>query len=234
VSGVATTINGLLSPFYDGPTVFSLALVIGGGVVLHRRDPVLSRMVVCLFAIPVAVAALAGIRSHVLLTRTLAPTLWAPLLCTAAVIEAVRRWRQPVTRDGIIALAAVIAVVAVVLVPSLPPTVGFEEDTGRAALQMAAVSGPGDAVAIDPAAIGHVLMWEFDAPIAGERLAGTDTRELWAWVRPGAPFSGRLWILTFPGYRWNGEDGPRCAGRPSIDTAEYTIRCFAVAVSAPR
>ncbi len=94
-----------------------LAAVIGGGVVLCRRDRVLGRMWLALGVLPFALAAVIGVFASFLFDRTLTLASWAPLMAIAYLLDAARRrWRTVGT--AIVVTVMLIVTLAIVHVPA--------------------------------------------------------------------------------------------------------------------
>ena len=91
--GFAQTVSRQIT-LAEAVAPFVLAAVIGGGVVLCRRDRVLGRLWLALGALPFALAAGIGVFASFLFDRTLTLASWAPLLAIAFLLDAARRrWR---------------------------------------------------------------------------------------------------------------------------------------------
>ena len=80
--GFAQTVSRQIT-LAEAVAPFVLAAVIGGGVVLCRRDRVLGRLWLALGALPFALAAGIGVFASFLFDRTLTLASWAPLLAIA-------------------------------------------------------------------------------------------------------------------------------------------------------
>ncbi|HEY3723253.1 MAG TPA: hypothetical protein VGN59_07810 [Acidimicrobiia bacterium] len=130
----------------------ALVLMLLGAVVLLRRRDGLGRVWICCFAVPVALAAVAGLFAPVVLDRTFTLMAWAPVLAVACLLDALiarRAW-----------LGAPAA--ALVLVFALAPTIGaLTSATGPNApfRYLAAQVRPGDVVAVRPATKAPELQW---------------------------------------------------------------------------
>ncbi len=223
-SAILDTVNGLVS-FYPVTGVIAVLLLGLGGLGLARTDRTLGRLVGWLFVLPLAAACVIGIRSHFLLSRALAPSVWAVSLLLAGVVELARR------RSSALATVAVVAV-GLVLVRSVPLALTFQEDTAPGVAAVASRVAPGDAVAIRPALLGPLLQWNDGAP-RHPRVPGAVARATvgdYAYVKPGAPFDGRLWILDSDVYSLDVGGLTRCPGRIPVGP-DYTFTCYRLPVT---
>jgi uncharacterized membrane protein len=187
----------------SGAALGIFALVVVGGMMLVRHDRRLGRVWCACFAVPVVLAALAGLVAPVLLDRTLTMTAWAPTLAIAVVLDRLLARRRLL---GLVALALTVVLV-------LPPAFdAVAQSTGadRALRRLEAVARPGDTIAVRSANKASEVRWtlgvrghlpwravtlaDVNPPVAGLRL-GT------------GPPSGRVWVLDWnsrvraaPGY----------------------------------
>jgi hypothetical protein len=225
-SAFLDAVNGLMS-FYPVSRLAALVLVGLGVAGLRRVDPRLGRLVAWLFLLPLAAASVIGLRSHFLLSRALAPSAWAVSLALAAVIELARR------RSAMLAGLAV-AAVGLVLVRSLPLALTFEEDTAPAVAAVAAAVRPGDAVVVSPDWLAPLVEWNDGAPPHPQvpsqlaRLAAGN----YVYVAPGAPFDGRLWVLSSNVYPMHPSGATRCPGHTPVGP-DYTFTCYELPVTPP-
>lgn len=186
-----TTAVGRLVIF--GPLAIVAAVAtIAGGVMLRRRDAVLGRVWICCFAIPVGLAALAGLFEPVVLDRTFTLMAWAPCLAVACLLDAL------VPRRAVFGLVTLVAVLAV-LVPSTLSTIRTPTGPDGPLRELARVAKPGDIVAVRPATEAPELAWTL-----GVRTHSA-TRQVSV---PGVPDafgiqlgagrpSGRTWLLDW-------------------------------------
>ena len=128
-----------------GPTLAIVAALatVGGGILLARRDAILGRIWVCCFAVPIGLAALAGLVEPVVLDRTFTLMAWAPCIAVAVLLDTV------LVRHRVLGAVALVAVLAVVV----PATVGaIQTRTGPDVplRELARLAGPGDVVAVRP------------------------------------------------------------------------------------
>ena len=150
-SGVVDTVASLVT----GGTVAALGVfvvVVAGGVLLIRRDPGLARVWGVCFAIPIALAALAGLVAPVLLDRTLTMTAWAPALAVGLVLDTL------LTRRRLLG----VAVVAIMTLLIVAPAVGAVTSTSgpdRALRRLEALARPGDVVAVRSAIKAPEIDW---------------------------------------------------------------------------
>ncbi len=184
---------GQLVTVNAGLHLLAVLAVIGGGVLLHRRDRRFSRLWMCCFAVPVGLAAFFGLFAPVLIDRTLTATAWAPMFAVALVLDlAIRRFRLL----GPVALALVLVVgmqgaLRAVYQPTGPNT---------ALNRLAAVVRPGDVVAVTPAYKGVELDWTLGVRSADGVARAVDLDGLGpnrAIALTGKPATGRIWLLDF-------------------------------------
>ncbi len=228
VSGVLNALNGLMS-FYPVTGVLVLAGVVVGAVGLRRHHPALAQVFAAAFVAPFVVACLIGIWSPFLIARTLAPIGWGVPLALAALIDLARR------RSALMGTLAAAAVL-LVLVRSLPVALTFEEDTAAGVAAVAADVAPGDAVVVSPKWLSPLVIWNDAAPRqpvvpgAVARLADGG----FAYVKPGARFDGRIWILASDVYPVHPSGVTRCPGHTPVGQ-DYTFTCYQLpGVSSPR
>jgi hypothetical protein len=92
-----------------GAAALTATAVVVAGLALRWVDRVLWRVWVCLFVVPVAAAAITGLRYQLFWSKTIAVTSWAVFLGVAAAIEVVaRRWSLG---GALVASAAVLLIV---------------------------------------------------------------------------------------------------------------------------
>jgi hypothetical protein len=168
----------------------TLVLVVGGGLALARHDRLLARVWCCGFAVPVVVAAVLGLRMHVLWPKTLAFASWGPMLALAAVVDLVaRRWRPLGVGAGLL--------VGAVVLPSTVhsmrvPQVGHAPTWGAQLSALERLVGPGDAIA-------GPSWWELPVDWYSGRAPDAlspsqDHISPYVFVpRPGRP-TGRIWL----------------------------------------
>jgi len=209
-----TTVNELVDD-YPVVAVLVVALVLIGLLTLVWRQHPLSRVVVCTCVIPVAAVCAVGVRTHVLLPRTLAPSAWgAMVLIGAAVDLALDR--------GWLFGAAVATLAAVVMVPSTLHEMRSHPPGQQAAFAwIEARARDGDVVAIHPSWMAPLVDWQFGARRPGPdrhvAVPGTD-----AIVLGRQPWSGRVWFVgsTY----WPRAVPPLVFCGPQLHTPEYDVQ----------
>jgi hypothetical protein len=221
LNGLETAIARSLT-FTPSLIVAATLAVVAGGVVLARRVPDLAWVWVCCFAVPIGLAAVAGLVEPVVLDRTFTLMAWAPCVAVAALVDALA------SRQRVVGLAAFVAVLALLL----PPTVGVVESrTGpdTPLRQLASEIRPGDVVAVRPAWKAPELAWALG-------VRGRDgTRPVTVAAAPqayglqvgSAPPTGRTWLLDWRNFRHpRVPSQDQCARRWSW--GQTHIRCLEV------
>ena len=203
---LADTISGLVTSQH-GLSAVVFAAIVAGVVVCRRRDATLATVLMCCFVVPVALAALLGLRAPVLLDRTLTVVAWAPLLALAYAVDAVARRARAV---GPIA----IAVAMLALLPSAAQTVNARSGPTAALNELERVDRPGDIIAVQPASKGVELDWTFgvrgdDGKAQTVQLAGFSQTS--ALALTGRRPSGRVWIMQYRSQRLGLRHLRRCA-----------------------
>jgi hypothetical protein len=193
-SGIVDTLSKLATGQTAGAIVLFAAVVVGG-VGLRARWPRLGTVWIACFAVPVALAALAGLAAPVLLDRTLTLGAWAPLLALAVVCDGLLA-RAPVLGAG------AVAALLVLMVPTTFDVITRPTAVSHALRDLSASAQPGDTVAVRSAAKLPEIAWSL----------GVRPGEEWhSVVVPGVPHvagielgdhpaSGRVWVLD-----WNSE-----------------------------
>jgi Predicted membrane protein len=146
------TALGRLVTFAPFMSLIVVGATILGGAILRRRDQDFSRVWIACFAIPVVLAALAGLAEPVVLDRTFTLMSWAPLLAVAFVLDALLRRSVAI---GAVAVAAA-------LLTMVPAAFGaMEKVTGPNAPLRALEQRirPGDIVAVRPLSKAPELQW---------------------------------------------------------------------------
>jgi hypothetical protein len=177
--------------------------VIVGGVLLARREPRLGRVWTACFAVPVALAAVAGLAAPVLLDRTLTMTAWAPMLALAVVVDAL--W----TRVRVLGLVAMVLLVVLVVPPAVN-AVAASSGADRMLRRVEGMARPGDVVTVRPAVKAPEVDWTLGVRDSGawRPITLTDVQPTVAGLRLGTgPATGRVWVLDWnsrvraaPGY----------------------------------
>jgi hypothetical protein len=231
-----TTLNGLVQAV-GGLVVFRRALdllvlagVVGGGLALRRLEPRLGTVWLWLFVLPVVAVAMIGLRTHVLLPRSVAFAAWGPVLALAAVLEWARRWR------GTSAVA--VSVLAILLVvTSLQLAVGYEEDSAAARRALADRVADGDAVVVHPAWLWPLAAADLGTPrnpTTPTSLEELSRRDAYVAVLPGAPFTGRVWVLQPDTYAFDTAGLVPCSAAPPRVDEGYVLGCYTLASAEPR
>ncbi len=216
---LATAVAHLLTP--DSLLVVpAVAATVVGAVLLVRSDARLGRVWLCCFAVPVAIAAIAGLAQPVVLDRTFTLMSWAPVVAVAFVLDAVVR------RNRFVGALAVAGVIAIALPPSLAIVAGHNgPDSPLRALE--ARVRPGDVVAVQPLSKAPELQWSLGVQTHSSTRPVSvpgNPRAFGIRVGTGAA-TGRVWLLN-----WNAHHGPAdlispCG--PRWGGGRVRIRCLA-------
>jgi hypothetical protein len=215
--GVAEVVRAFVTNV-SGSAVVVVGLVAVGAWCLRSLDRVLFRVWASLFLVPLVIVVVAGLWFHVLLTRTLAAASWAVPVALAALVVAAFRRSAPIG-----ALAGVLVVV--VSVWSLPFAATFDEGTAEPVEAAVARAEPGDAVAVHPRWLWPVLWTGAGSARSTELVDGLDPGSTFVWIRPGRPFSGRVWLLQPSSYALDGAaEWARCDG-DRVRVGDWTLDC---------
>ncbi len=219
---VRETANSMVAPIPSNEWLVLTLLALGLVVVL-RRSPRQRPLVLALFVAPVAALLVISLHNNVFLPKSLIMVVWAaPLLLGNLAGEA---WElRPV------AGAVVLAVLVLVVVPYVRPALNVDEGTGPMLTALARARQPGDAVAMDPGYLGHLLDW-YVGMVPGRRLRpdGQTIPGAVVYRDEGHPPTGRVWLVrspgrarppSLPGANWCGPETPVGGG--------YTLRCLQV------
>ncbi len=222
VDTVAWSLNGLMRNLDTDASYVFVTLLIAGWICLGWIDRQLSRAVVCICLIPFAAVAGVGLDRRVLIPRTLAFGMWAAPVGLAALLEALRRWR---THAGLVAVPMVLVVAM-----SLPLNMTYQESSIPSRKHLETITGPGDGVVISPGWLSPWAEWPLDAPhdsVPPPGLEGVRDNGSFLFVRRGAPFNGRVWVLSadpypvaLPGLH------PCPVTRDDSHDADFSVRCF--------
>jgi hypothetical protein len=218
-SGLATAIGGLVT-FESGFVTVAAVAAIAGGVTVWRRAPTLGRVWICCFAVPVGLAAVAGLVEPVVLDRTFTLMAWAPCLAIAWLLDALvrRRW--------VLGFVAVLAVFAVLVPPTLD-AIQTPSGPDGPLRELARVARPGDIVAVRPASKAPELAWSLGVrgrtPTRRVAVPGV-LNAFGMQVGTGRP-SGRIWLLDWRSVRNQGVfAAEECA--PRWSWGHTHIRCL--------
>jgi hypothetical protein len=171
-------------------------------------------------------AVLLGTKLHVLLPRTLAFAVWAPLLALAVLVDRATRRSAPL---GL----AMGAICLLVVAPSTANVLALRPPPEQAALlHLRAVVRPGDAVTMQPQFLQPLATWylglEWLPDGRVEQLPGLDENVAGAGrtgvVVRGAPWSGRTWILVEDQFPDPAPGWPSCA--PTSRFGLFHILCL--------
>ncbi len=194
--------------------------VVGGGVLLVRRERALGAVWAALFALPLALAALAGLAAPVLLDRTLTLTAWAPLLAIAMLLDWLLR------RERVVGVLAIVAL-AMLLVPPTITAVSQSSGPDRALRRLEAVACPGDVVAVRSALKAPEVQWTLGVrghvPWRPVMVAGV-TPQVAGLALGGAPPTGRVWVLDWSSRVREADGYTRCA--PDQNFGVSRIMCL--------
>jgi hypothetical protein len=183
--------------FDPAVTLLVCAAIVAGGVLVVRDDRALGRTWISTYAIPLGLAAAAGLVEPVVLDRTFTLMAWAPALAIAWLVERLLRDHRVVG-----ALAAATAVT--VMVPGVLNVATHRTGPTVPLTALEHRIEPGDVVAVRPAAKAPELQWSL-AVRGNERVSRVEVAGLpktYA-VRVGtAPATGRVWYLDWRAHKW--------------------------------
>lgn len=219
LSGLETAISRSLT-FTPSLVLGATVAVVAGGVLLARRAPDLGWIWVCCFAVPIGLAAVAGLVEPVVLDRTFTLMAWAPCLAVATLLDAIAARRR------ILGVAAFTAVLAL-LVPSTVAVVEARTGPDTPLRQLAREVRPGDVVAVRPAWKAPELAWALG--VRGRNgarpVAVTAAPHAYGLELGTAPPTGRTWLLDWRHFqRPRVTAGDQCARRWSW--GQTHIRCL--------
>lgn len=194
-SGLATAI-ARVTTFEPSLAVAACVAVAFGGFALWRSDHLLTRVWVCCFVVPVAVAAAAGLVEPVVLDRTFTVVSWAPLVAVAALVA------QMGSRRAWLSAVAVVALLGLLL-PSTLSTVTQSTGPDGPLRHLEQVVRPGDVVAVRPASKAPELQWSIG--VRGSSSAHTVTvpglHAAFALALGTGRPTGRMWLLDWRRHR---------------------------------
>jgi hypothetical protein len=200
--------------------------IVGGGILIVRRNRPLGRLWLAGFALPIALAALAGLLEPVVLDRTFTLFAWAPILAVAFVLDAI-------LRRSIVIGAAVVVIAALTLVPSAIDTANATSGPDSPLRALEGRVRPGDIVAVIPRSKAPELAWTLGvrhgtgfAPVRVPSM-----RNAYGFQYRGDDPSGRLILLD-----WRHRNPPastRSCGTP-WGHGHTHVRCLAITVPAER
>ena len=215
---LATAVAHLLT-FESALVLPAAAVIVAGAVLIVRSDRQLGRVWLCCFAVPVAIAAIAGLAEPVVLDRTFTLMSWAPVVALAFVVDAVVR------RNRFVGVLAMAVVIAIALPPSLAIVAGHNgPDSPLRALE--ARVRPGDIVAVQPPSKAPEVQWSLGVQTqSSTRQVSVPGRPRAFGIRIGTGAStGRIWLLN-----WNAHHAPTdlvspCG--PQWGTGRVQIHCL--------
>lgn len=205
---VVDTVASLVTNGTATAMALGVFVVVGaGGVLLARRERRLARVWGACFAIPLALAALAGLVAPVLLDRTLTMTAWAPALAVGVALDALLARRRVL---GILAVGLGVAL----LIPPAISAVAESSGADRALRRLETVTRPGDIVAVRSAGRASEVRWSLGVrgaqpwrPVTVEDVTPTV-----AGLQLGnGPASGRIWVLDWNSRLRSAPGYERCA-----------------------
>ena len=215
---LATAISHLLT-FEAALVVPAVVAIVAGAVLLVRSDRRLGRVWLCCFALPVGIAAVAGLAEPVVLDRTFTLMSWAPVVALAFVLDTVVR------RNRFVGVVATAMVIAIALLPSLAIVSGHNgPDSPLRALE--ARVRPGDIVAVQPLSKAPELQWSLGvqthSSTAQVSVPG-NPRAFGIRVGTGAA-TGRIWLLNWNAHRPSTDLVSPCG--PQWGTGRVQIHCL--------
>ncbi len=195
--------------FRSGATLLVVAAIATGAVLMIRRDRTLGRVWIACFAVPIVIAAVAGLVEPVVLDRTFTLMAWAPAVAIAFLVDAL------LTRRAAWSGLAVAAVAGVLLLPDAwsVATARTGPSTPLSALDQRIRAG--DVVAVRPASKAPELQWTLAVRnrLAGRPVEVAGLPKTFALRMGNAAPTGRVWYLTWRAHRWHtpAPTTPSCA-----------------------
>ena len=170
----------------------AVAATVVGAVLLVRSDARLGRVWLSCFAVPVAIAAIAGLAEPVVLDRTFTLMAWAPVVALAFVLDAIVR------RHRIVGALAVAGVIAVAL-PSALTTITAHKGPDSPLRALEARVRPGDIVAVQPLSKAPELQWSLGVQThSSTRQVSVPGNPRAFGIRIGTgAATGRVWLLNW-------------------------------------
>ncbi len=174
-----------------------LAAILAGAVVIVRSDRTLARVWVACFAVPIAIAAIAGLAEPVVLDRTFTLMAWAPVVAIAFLIERVLR------RQHLVGVAAV-TITAFVVVPGATWSLTSRRGPSDPLTALDRRIRPGDIVAVRPASKAPEMQWSLAIRngLAGRPVEVSGLPKTYALRLGTGPATGRTWYLDWRTHRW--------------------------------
>ncbi|MBI2704076.1 MAG: glycosyltransferase family 39 protein [Actinobacteria bacterium] len=210
----------LASVMHPVLAVVSLPLLGFGLLLLWLRERRLAIVALVLSVLPIFVAMALGLRLHIWLARSLASTVWFVPVALAGVLE----WCRDRGRVYMIGGATLIGIV---VVPSSVLALTYEEDVARTARTLAAVARPGDAVVGGQERdTGNIFQWTLGTSLERQPLRQHDDPRTYTSYVPGAPFTGRIWVVTARAVPYAPPGLVRCATPDPPGDEELAVQCW--------
>ena len=215
---LATAVSHLLT-FESALVLPAVAAIVAGAVLIVRSDRRLGRVWLCCFAVPVAIAAVAGLAEPVVLDRTFTLMSWAPVVALAFVLDAVVR------RNRFVGALALTSLVAIAL-PSSLAIVDSHSGPNSPLRALEARVRPGDIVAVQPLSKAPELQWSLGVQThSSTRQVSVPGNPRAFGIRIGTgAATGRVWLLN-----WNAHHGPADLSSPcgpQWGAGRVRIRCL--------
>ena len=179
--------------FRSGMTLLVVAAIVTGAVLMIRRDRTLGRVWIACFAIPIGIAAVAGLVEPVVLDRTFTLMAWAPAVAVAFLLDALftRRW--------VLGGVAVAATAAVLLVPDAWSVANSRTGPSTPLTALDQRIRPGDVVAVRPASKAPELQWSLAVrnEMVVRPVEVTGLPRTFALRMGHAAPTGRVWYLNW-------------------------------------
>ena len=215
---LATAVAHLLT-FDSLLVVPAVAATVTGAVLLVRSDARLGRVWLCCFAVPVAIAAIAGLAEPVVLDRTFTLMSWAPVVALAFVLDAVIR------RNRIVGAVALLAVAAIAL-PSALTIITEHKGPDSPLRALETRVRPGDIVAVQPVSKAPELQWSLGVQTRSSTRQVSvpgNPRAFGIRIGTGAP-TGRVWLLNWNAHHAHADLISPCG--PPWGSGHVRIRCL--------
>lgn len=216
----STLVHALGSAISSPIAILVVAATIAGITLLVRRRDPLGRVTVCLYAIPVALGAIAGLAVPVVIDRTFTLIAWVPALAIGVLIDTVA------TRERAAAAGIALAGLAVVAT-GVPAVVTGHTGPDTPLRVVGAHLRTGDIVAVRPASKAPELQWSLGVrrfpdsePVTLHGRHSTYALR----VGDGRP-TGRIWLID-----WHRFGRPRSWGNESchrtVAWRATSVRCI--------
>ncbi len=172
------------------------------------------------FAIPVAIAAIAGLAEPVVLDRTFTLMAWAPVVAIAFLLETVLQRRR------LLGVAAVVTA-AFVVVPGATWSLTARHGPSDPLTALDRRIRPGDVVAVRPASKAPEMQWSLAIRngLAGRPVEVAGLPKTYALRLGTGPATGRTWYLDWRTRRWPMPAAPASCG-PAWGWGGTRVRCL--------